>query len=86
MWASGALAAQPYVGSRTRRQLILYDRAMLLPSCIRSNASLMRSNGRDVRDHRIDFDLTGKILLDISRQLRAAFDAAKGRAAPDSGR
>ena len=46
--------------------------------------SLVNSlQGERVSDHRIDFDLAAQISLDVTGQLRAAFDSAKGCSAPD---
>src|SRR5687767_10587289 len=36
-----------------------------------------------VGDHWIELDRSGEILLDVVRQLRSSFDAAKSRAAPN---
>ena len=56
---------------------------ILLPSCIRSNASLMRSNGKVCVIIGSTLISPVEIFLDVARQLRAAFDAAESRAAPN---
>src|SRR5262245_42646255 len=38
--------------------------------------------GKPVRDHRIDLNFTVQVSFHVTRQLRTAFDSAKGRSPP----
>ena len=70
----------------------LFQRSASLESDHRSDAlsfvhkieSLVDSLQRErVSDHGIDLDLAAQVSLDVTGQLRAAFDSAKGCSAPD---
>ena len=69
----------------------LFQQSASLESDYRSDAfsfvhkieTLVNSlQGERVSDHRIDFGLAAQISLDVTGQLRAAFDSAKGCSAP----
>ena len=57
---------------------------MAWPWCMRSKARVDVFQGHGVGDHFVDFDFATKVLFDIFGELAAAFDAAKGGAAPDA--